>query len=142
MDGLGTTRGRHALPRWLKKWRKLFLVYVAVYVLDVIDSECYRGRGVPAADRGQWRVQLGDSQRVVVRICSGEPPEVGDPTIRVESLSGVDHDLRSVAVLEFPAQRLAAERLNPGDRIDLDAGYVTHGRAHRIEWKSGFTLSE
>jgi hypothetical protein len=67
---------------------------------------------------------------------------VSDAAIRVESLSGVGHDLRSIAIAEYPAKRMGREPLKPGDRIDLDASYVTHGRAHRIEWQGSFRLSE
>ena len=117
-------------------------VYLAIYVLDVVDREHYRDGKVPAADRGQWQVQLGDAEPFTLRAGYGEAPKVSDTSLRFKSLSGVNHRLRSIAAVEIPAERLGTKRLKPGDRVELEASYVTHGSAHKIEWRGSFTLSE
>jgi hypothetical protein len=117
-------------------------LYLGVYVLDVVDDDLYRSTGVPAEDRGEWRVRLGGQPPVKVLVGYGDRPKVTDETLRVKSISGMDHNMRSIIVLEYPAGRLGREQFKPGDSIELDASYTTHGRMHKIEWKGNFPLIE
>jgi hypothetical protein len=117
-------------------------LYLGVYVLDVVDDDLYRSTGVPVEDRGEWRVRLGGQPPVKVLVGYGDPPKVTDDDLRVKSISGLDHNMRSIIVLEYPAGRLGRKQFKPGDSVELDASYTTHGRMHKIEWKGNFPLIE
>lgn len=117
-------------------------IYLGIYILDVADGEHYRDRKVPLADRGQWRIRIGDAKPFTLRVGYGEAPEASDPSLRFKSLSGVNHKVRSIAAVEIPAERLGTNRLQPGDHVEIDASYVTHGGVRRIDWRGSYPLSE
>jgi hypothetical protein len=117
-------------------------IYAAVYAIDVVESEYYGGAPVPEVDRATWSVQWGDHKPVVARIGGGPEPQVNDSAVRVEGLSGVDHEVRCIAVMKWPAELLDKKRLKAGDKVELHSTLWTHGRAYRMEWKGTFTLSD
>jgi hypothetical protein len=116
-------------------------MYLGAYVLDPIDTAYYRDADVPESDRAVWSVQLGKSEPIVARVGGGKPA-VHDPTLQVQSLTGVDHNVRCIAIMEVPAERLGKEHFEPGDEIALDVSFVTHGHTDRMEWQGTFSLSD
>jgi hypothetical protein len=117
-------------------------LYLGVYVLDIVELDYYRNNEIPELDRPVWSVRIGDSEAIAARVGAGKPPSVGDAAIRVESASGVYHDVRCINVMEVPAARLGKARFQAGDRIQLDSSFKTHARAHHIEWNGTLTLVE
>jgi len=117
-------------------------LYLGLYALDIVDSGYYPTRFVPEADRAAWTVQLGDGQAVTARVGGGEKPIVSDPAVRVECLSGLDHDARLIAVMQLSPERLGKKRFAAGDAVELHSTLTTHGRAYQYEWKSTLPLAD
>ena len=117
-------------------------MYLATFVIDIVEPDYYRDREVPESDRAAWTMRVNGSDAITARIGSGKRPVVSEPSLRVESLGGTYHDVRGITAIELPTKNLGLEKLKPGDKITLDASYTTHGRAYRIEWKGEFVLSE
>ena len=76
------------------------------------------------------------------RVGAGRDPEISDSSARIESISGIYHDVRCITVIQLPAKYFEKGTLGPGDEFELDSNFVSHGRAYRIEWKGRFKLSE
>jgi hypothetical protein len=117
-------------------------LYLATFVMDIVEPDYYRDRIVPESDRASWTMRVNGGAAITARIGSGKPPVVNDPSLRVQSLGGTSHHVRSITAIELPAKKIGLVKLKPGDKIKLDASYTTHGRAYRIEWKGEFVLSE
>ncbi len=115
-------------------------LFLGVYAMDIVEEAYYRSRSVPKADRMLWTVEINDQAPISARIGSGREGLVSDPAVRLEGLSGLGLDVRTIAILEIPARLLGRPRLRDGDRIDLHSTLLTHGRAYRVEWKGTFTL--
>lgn len=113
---------------------------VGVYATDILEETYYRSRSVPKVDRMLWTVRLNDRTPISARIGAGREGLVSGPAVRLEGLSGLGLDVRTIAILEIPARLLDRPRLREGDRIDLHSTLVTHGRAYRVEWQGSFTL--
>ncbi len=115
-------------------------LYLGLYALDIIEDAYYRDRNVPKADRPVWTVHATGGPPVRARLGIGREPLVNDPAVRVHNLSGVNLNVRNIAVIELPAQRLGKDALKPGDEIELSVTYSAHCQAYRVEWKGRFTL--
>ena len=79
---------------------------------------------------------------VRARLGAGREPIVSDATVRLQNLSGLDLNVRNVAVLEWPARRVGKDRFQGGDTIELSVSLQTHAQAYRVEWKGTFVLKE
>jgi hypothetical protein len=117
-------------------------LYLAAFVMDIVEPDYYRDRDVPESNRAVWTIRVNGGDAITARIGSGKPAVVSDRLLRVESLGGTSHDVRGITAIELPAKNLGREKLQPGDKITLDTSYTTHGRAYRMEWKGEFALSE
>ena len=82
----------------------------------------------------------GNGEVISASIGAGRKPIVSDPAVRVENLSGVDLNVRNIAILELPARKLGQPRLRRGDTIQLKSLLQTHGKAYKVEWEGSFTL--
>ncbi len=115
-------------------------MYVGLFAQDMVEEAYYRDKVVPEVDRSVWTVNAGDGQPVTARIGAGLKPIVSDPAVRVENLSGVNLNVRNIAILEIPARKVGRSRLYPGDTIQLKSSLQTHGKAYRVEWEGSFRL--
>jgi hypothetical protein len=79
---------------------------------------------------------------VTIRLGAGKEPVISEPGLRVKSLSGLYHSVRCVTAIELPASRFGKATFEPGERIELEITFTTHGRADRVHWKGVFVLSE
>src|SRR5262249_32453536 len=111
-------------------------------VLDPVDSAIYRTADIPDLDRAIWSVQVGDEEEIQMRIGGGKKAAVGDLPLRVESVSGVNHDFRCGAILEVPAQRFGKEHVKPRDQVSINVSYLSHGGINRTKWQGTFSLSD
>jgi hypothetical protein len=57
-------------------------------------------------------------------------------------LSGLDHDVRVIAVMRLPASHVGKSRFAAGDVITLRSELCTHGRMHRSTWNGDLTLAK
>ena len=117
-------------------------VFVGLYAFDPVESECYDGGSAPDADRAVWRIKLGVAEVITVRLGGGRPPVASDPALRVECLSGLDQDVRLIAAIQIPADRMGRDRLEQGDAIDLESSLVTHGGVHEYQWQATMPLAD
>jgi hypothetical protein len=158
-EPLGDFRSMHALKSWDRVrgfiapisphprgdlyacWSPTAL-YLATYVIDIVEPDYYRTGEVPDEDRATWTICINDGEPISVRIGSGKPPAASDPSFRVESLGGTYHDVRSITAIELPVAKLNRSALQPGDNITLDSSYTTHGQAYRIDWRVELVLEE
>jgi hypothetical protein len=117
-------------------------VYLGLYSLDIIEEAYYRSRSVPKNDRPLWVVEASGSASVRARLGAGREPIVSDPQVRVQNLSGLNLNVRNVAIMELSAPRLGRERFQAGDTLEFSSTLQTHGRAYRVEWRGTFTLRD
>jgi hypothetical protein len=115
-------------------------LYVGLFAQDMVEEAYYRDKVVPEVDRSVWTVRAGEGQPVTARIGAGLKPIVSDPGLRMENLSGVNLNVRNIAVLELPARKLGRPRLHRGDTIQLKSILQTHGKAYGVEWEGSFRL--
>ena len=115
-------------------------LYLGLFAQDIVEDGYYRDKVVPDVDRPVWTVATGNGGTISARIGAGRKPIVSDPAVRVENLSGVNLNIRNIAILELPARQLAQPRLQRGDTIQLKSSLQTHGKAYRVEWEGSFTL--
>jgi hypothetical protein len=116
-------------------------IYLGLYGFDIIEDAYYRNKSVPKNERAQWTVTVGDGKAIQARIGAGREAIVSDPTVRLENLSGLNLNVRNVAILELAAERLGRKRFRAGDTIDLNTTLLTHAQAYRVDWKGTFTLA-
>jgi hypothetical protein len=122
-------------------WKPAAL-YLAVFVIDIVEPDYYRDAEVPEVNRAMWSIRVNGGKAVTARVGSGKPPVVSDSSLRFQSLGGTYDAIRSITAVELPASRLGKQSFKPGDRVSLDSNFTTHARAHRIEWKTELTLAE
>jgi len=115
-------------------------IYLGLYGFDIIEDAYYRNKSVPKEERALWTVKLGDGKEIRARIGAGREAIVNDPTVRLENLSGINVNVRNVAVLELPAERFGKSRLRAGDNIQLNTTLLTHAQAYRVDWQGTFTI--
>ncbi|HEX2476101.1 MAG TPA: hypothetical protein VHK01_15225 [Lacipirellulaceae bacterium] len=117
-------------------------LYLATYVIDIVEPDYYRDGKIPDVDRALWTVHVNGGKPISVRVGGGKDPVTSDPTVGIKSISGLYHDVRCITVIELKSQHLGKEKLRPGDEIELNTSFVSHGRAYRARWNGKFTLSE
>ena len=119
-------------------------LYLGVYCLDVVEKQFYRDGRVPKEDRMLWTIRLGageTGQVIRARLGAAREPIVSDATLRLESLSGVDLDVRNATAIELPARRFGIDRFAPGDVVQFSSTLSTHCGAMVTEWQGRLTLS-
>jgi hypothetical protein len=117
-------------------------LYLGLYALDIIEEAYYRGRSVPKQDRPLWQVRVVGAPPFHVRLGAGREPVPSTPGPRIEHLSALNLNVRTVTALELPAAWLGREKLQAGDVIEFDAVLTSHARAYRTTWKGRFILRE
>jgi hypothetical protein len=117
-------------------------LYLATYVVDIVEPDYYRDGKIPDIDRALWTVHINRGKPVSVRVGAGKDPVASESGIGIKSISGIYHDVRCITVIELKSQHLGKEKLRPGDEVELDTSFESHGRAYRAHWKRKFKLSE
>lgn len=117
-------------------------VYLGLYALDIVEDAYYRSASVPKQDRALWTVQVNGGETIRARLGAGREALVNNERVRLESISGLNLNVRNVAALEVPAEMFGQTALKSGDEIDLAVSLVTHGRAYTMEWRGKFALRE
>jgi len=117
-------------------------LYLATYVLDIIEPDYYRDSKIPDGDRAEWKISVNGKELIAAQVGAGAPPLSKNAAIRIKSLSGTYHDVRCVTALEIPAKDLGKSRLSAGDEFEIDSSFTTFGRADRIEWQGKFVLRD
>ena len=116
-------------------------VYLGLYAQDIVEAAYYRNKIVPAVDRAEWFVSVGDTnQPIHARLGPGAPPVCNEPGVRIVNLSGVYMNTRNIAALELPAKLFGKTQFKPGDTIELNSTFFTHCHADHVEWNGNFTL--
>jgi len=116
-------------------------IYLGLYALDVTEDAYYRDRSVPKRDRALWVVQVSGRDPLRVRLGAGCEPIRSDATVRVENLSGVNLTVRSITALALTAKQLGRKSFKPGDKIQLNSSFWTHGQCYRMDWKGTYVLT-
>jgi hypothetical protein len=117
-------------------------LYLAAYILDIVEPDYYRAREMPDEDRAAWTIRVSDGEPITVRVGSGKPAASSESSLRLESLGGTYHDVRTITAIALPAKQLGKSKLAPGDKIKLDSSYTTHGQAYRMNWSAELVLAE
>lgn len=117
-------------------------LYLGLYAHDIIEEAYYRGKAVPKSDRAVWTVQAAGGEPIRARIGSGREGIASDPEVRLDNLSGVNLNVRNIAILELPAHKLGKQRLRAGESVELKSTFLSHGQAYRVEWQGTFKLRE
>jgi hypothetical protein len=115
-------------------------LYLGLFAQDIVEEAYYRDKIVPEVDRPLWTLDTGRGEPIRARIGAGRKPIVNDPAVRVENLSGVNLNVRNIAILELPAHAFGRSRLLRGDTLQLKSMLQTHGRAYSVEWEGTFRL--
>ncbi|MBL9167416.1 MAG: hypothetical protein JNN07_06710 [Verrucomicrobiales bacterium] len=117
--------------------------YLGLYALDIVEEAYYRGASIPKEDRALWSVKV-NGLSVKSRLGAGRQAlvSVHEPPVRVECLSGLNLNVRNVAILEIPAALLGRGQLRSGDQVDLSVELLTHARAYRVEWRGAMILKD
>jgi predicted Rdx family selenoprotein len=119
-------------------------VYVGLYAIDIVENTYYRDKRIPEADRAEMTLQIGSSAPLRLRIGAGRPPAAISPFpagFAAVDVSGVDHDVRNVALFRLPAALFGKQTLHAGDRIPLACTLHTFARAYQTDWGGAYTLS-
>ena len=118
-------------------------VYLGLYAADFVETDCYRNKITPEADRAQWIVSIGKGEKLIhIRLGPGGPPVCDEPAVRVANEAGDYMNTRNIAAVEIPATLFGKTTFKAGDMIEFDSTYFTQARADRVEWKGKFTLRE
>lgn len=117
-------------------------LYLGTFVIDIVEPDYYRDGQIPEIDRAEWTVRINGAKPIAARLGAGKDPTVSEPAVRIQSISGIYHDVRCVTVIEVPAEYLGKKQLAPGDEISLDSNFTTHARANRVGWEGKFVLGE
>jgi hypothetical protein len=118
-------------------------IYLGLYAQDIAETDYYRDRIIPEADRAEWLVSVkGTNQPIHVRLGPGGPPICDEPAVHVVNLAGKYMSTRNIAAMELPAKLFGKTGFRPGDMIEFDSTFFTQSRAERVEWQGKFTLHE
>ena len=117
-------------------------IVLGLYAFDIVERDYYRDASVPKMDRALWTIRVDGRVPVHARIGAGREALVDEERVRLESLSGLNLNVRNVAAMELPAALLGRAGFKAGDEIELDVSLLTHARAYRMEWKGRFRLAE
>ena len=113
-----------------------------MYCLDVVEKPFYRDGRMSKEDRMLWTVKLnGRGEPVRARLGADREPVISDPALRIANLSGLDLNVRNVAVLELPASYFGKSEFKPGDRVSLSSDLSTHCQAYQTRWDVTLTLA-
>ncbi len=115
-------------------------LYLGLYALDIIEDDYYRNKSVPKVDRALWVIHAGDGAPIRARIGSGREAIVSENSIRLENFSGLNLNVRIIAIAEIPASRFGRNRFHTGDTVDLRTTLWTHQKAYRVDWNGIYTL--
>jgi hypothetical protein len=116
-------------------------IYLGLCAQDVVEDVFYRGKTVLASDRAEWVVTVaGLNKTIRGRIGAGMEPVFDEPSVRAMNLSGLNGNVRNIAVLELPAKLFGKERFKAGDMVGFTSTFFTHCRAYRVEWNGTFRL--
>ena len=113
-------------------------LYLGLFAQDIVEEAYYRDKVVPDVDRPVWTVETGSGATGQRAHWGGRKPMVSDPTVRVENLSGVNLNVRNIAILELPARKVGRSRFRAGDTVQLKSILQTHGKAYSVEWEGSF----
>lgn len=117
-------------------------LYLGTFVIDIVEPDYYRDGVIPESDRAVWRVRVNDGPEITARVGAGFEPKLDAAGVSAKAISGTYHDVRCINVLKLPAKFFGKERFEPGERIELDSSFTTHGRAYRLGWEGEYVLSE
>jgi hypothetical protein len=117
-------------------------IYLATYVIDIVEPDYYRDSQIPEADRASWTIRLNGHDALSARVGCGKDPVTSNPELRVASLSGTYHDVRCITAIELPVAQFGKACFQAGDRISFQSTFTTFGRANEIDWQGEFTLSD
>lgn len=121
-------------------WNKQ-AIYLGLYAQDIVEEAFYRSKFVPKNDRAQWLVRLpGSGRSVQARIGSGAEPIVDDPAVRIANLSGLNLNVRNIAIMELPASLFGKKRFRTGDKIQVGSTLFTHCQGYQMDWSGEFVL--
>jgi hypothetical protein len=113
-------------------------VYVGLYAIDIVENTYYRDKHIPEADRAQLTLRCGDGANALrVRIGAGRAPAPAGPQpsgFQAIDVSGIDHDVRNIAIFRLPATLFGKRALQAGDRIRFSAALQTFARAYQVAW--------
>jgi len=116
-------------------------VYLGLYGFDIIEDAYYRNKSVPKNERALWSVRPGGGNEIRARIGAGREAITSDPDVRLENLSGLNLNVRNIAIVELPAARFGKKRFRAGDTVEFSSSLLTHAQAYRVEWKGTFKLA-
>lgn len=118
-------------------------VYVGLYAMDIVEANYYRDKRIPDVDRAELVLRIGrQGSPIRIRLGAGRKPGVTGAAASVVNLSGLEHDVRNIAVVTLPAALFGKPQLHAGDRIDLMATLKTHARAYHVDWAGTYRLAE
>jgi hypothetical protein len=117
-------------------------LYLATWIIDIVETEYYRDGELPESDRASWTIRINDNEPVSMRVGGGKDPVASGPADLIKSLSGTYHNVRCITAVRIPAAELGKSALGPGDEIALDSTFTTHGGVHRIDWRGDFFLAD
>jgi hypothetical protein len=116
-------------------------VYLGLYGFDIIEDAYYRNKSVPKNERALWTVKPGGGHEIRARIGAGREAITSDPDVRLENLSGLNLNVRNLAIVELPAARFGRKRFRAGDTVEFSSTLLTHAQAYRVEWNGMFKLA-
>lgn len=115
-------------------------IYLGLFGNDIIEDAYYRNKSVPKSDRALWTVSIDRSDPIRARIGSGREALVNDASLRLENFSGLNLNVRTIAILEIPASRVGKNRFRAGETIELRSTLFTHQQAYRVDWFGVYQL--
>jgi hypothetical protein len=117
-------------------------VYLGLYAQDFAEADFYREKIMPQADRAQWIVTIGQTNKPIhVRLGPGGSPICDEPKASIANESGDYMNTRNIAAIELPAALFGKTTFKAGDTIEFKSIYFTQARADRVEWSGKFTLT-
>ncbi|HZV34618.1 MAG TPA: hypothetical protein VFB72_08615, partial [Verrucomicrobiae bacterium] len=116
-------------------------VYVGLYAQDIAEANYYRDKIIPEADRAEWIIFAGGTNKPIhIRLSPGTTPVCDEPAARIVYLSGAYLNTRTIAAVELPAKLFGQGQFKQGDCIEIASTFFSHCRANRVEWKGRFVL--
>jgi hypothetical protein len=117
-------------------------LYIATFVLDIVEPDYYRDGAIPETDRATWSLQINGSKPITAVVGAGMKPTVSTANVEIQALSGTYHEVRCITAIALPAAQLGKIQFEPGDQISLDSTFNSHGKAYQTRWKGTFVLGQ
>lgn len=118
-------------------------IYLGLYAQDFAETDFYKDKVIPEADRAQWIVSPARSSKAIhIRLGPGGPATCDEQGARIANLSGEYMNTRNIAAVELPAKLFGKSQFKTGDTIALSSEFFTHARADHVEWKGKFILRD